>query len=389
MKRILYLSFYFEPDLCAGSFRNSPLVKELAKQLNGIAIIDVITTMPNRYSSFNADCPENESIDNINIQRILLPSHKSGFLDQVLSFKRYYTEVKRRVAKQEYDLVFASSSRLFTAFLGMLIAKRKNKKLYLDIRDIFADTLKDVIPNKVVKLFLLPILNFVEQKTFSYASHINLISAGFTPYFKKYPNVSYSFFTNGIDKEFIMDELFEESLNKSVKVITYAGNIGEGQGLHKVIPEAAFLLGASYQFRIIGDGGAKQLLLNELTSRQVTNVSIENPVKRSEIIKAYKSSHFLLMHLNDYEAFKKVLPSKVFELGAFPRPILAGVNGYAREFINDNLSDAILFHPANPVELAQKVKSFNFKIIQREKFIQQFGRQKINHEMANSIVSYL
>ena len=347
MKRIVYLCFYFEPDLCACSFRNSPLVKELAKQLEGEVIIDLFTTMPNRYSSFNADCPENESINNINIYRILLPSHKNGFLDQVLSFKRYYTEVKRRVENQEYDLVFASSSRLFTAFLGMSIAKKKQKKLYLDIRDIFTDTINDVIPNKLVKLFLLPILNFIEYKTFSYASHINLISVGFKAYFIKYPKANYSFFTNGIDKEFIMDELFDESLNKSFKVITYAGNIGEGQGLHKVVPEAAYLLGNKYQFRIIGDGGARQLLLDELISRQITNVSVEKPIKRNEIIEVYKSSHFLLMHLNDYDAFKKVLPSKVFELGAFPRPILAGVNGYAREFINNNLPDAILFHPAN------------------------------------------
>ena len=60
MKKILYLSFYFEPDLCAGSFRNSPLANELAKQVNGKALVDVITTVPNRYSSFSAEANEDE-----------------------------------------------------------------------------------------------------------------------------------------------------------------------------------------------------------------------------------------------------------------------------------------------------------------------------------------
>jgi hypothetical protein len=92
MKRILYLTFYFEPDLCAGSFRNSPLVKELAKQVQGQAIIDVVTTLPNRYSSFKAEAQEFEERDNYNVYRVLIPKHQSGMKDQILSFKAFFEE---------------------------------------------------------------------------------------------------------------------------------------------------------------------------------------------------------------------------------------------------------------------------------------------------------
>ena len=34
MKRIVYLTFYFKPDLSAGSFLNSPLAIELSRQAN-------------------------------------------------------------------------------------------------------------------------------------------------------------------------------------------------------------------------------------------------------------------------------------------------------------------------------------------------------------------
>ena len=34
MKRIVYLTFYFKPDLSAGSFRNSSLAIELSRQAN-------------------------------------------------------------------------------------------------------------------------------------------------------------------------------------------------------------------------------------------------------------------------------------------------------------------------------------------------------------------
>ncbi|HJV78505.1 MAG TPA: glycosyltransferase, partial [Paludibacter sp.] len=183
MKKILYLSFYFEPDLCAGSFRNSPLARELAAQVAGMAEVHVISTLPNRYNSFSADAPLDEQIDNLYIHRVVLPKHKSGFKDQIIAFRKYFAEVKRVTRDQEYDLVFASSSRLFTAYLGHTIARKQQVPLYLDIRDIFTDTLNDVIPNRVVKVVLLPFLRWIEHKTFRSAKHINLISGGFKEYF--------------------------------------------------------------------------------------------------------------------------------------------------------------------------------------------------------------
>ena len=55
MKRIVYLTFYFKPDLCAGSFRNSPLAIELSNQANlKNVIIDLYTTLPNRYNTFKS-----------------------------------------------------------------------------------------------------------------------------------------------------------------------------------------------------------------------------------------------------------------------------------------------------------------------------------------------
>ena len=200
---ILYLTFYFEPDLCAGSFRNTPLAMELSKQCGEDCHIDVVTTQPNRYSSFKVEAKTREDIGNMSIHRIDLPSHKSGMLDQVHSFRRYFAEALKITKNEKYDLVFASSSRLFTAYLGLVIARKQKTPLYLDIRDIFVDTMDDVLKNKLVKTAILPFLKVIEKRTFSYASHINLISEGFKPYFKKYNNAKYSFFTNGIDDVFL------------------------------------------------------------------------------------------------------------------------------------------------------------------------------------------
>ena len=386
---ILYLTFYFEPDLCAGSFRNTPLAMELSKQCGEDCHIDVVTTQPNRYSSFKVEAKTREDIGNMSIHRIDLPSHKSGMLDQVHSFRRYFAEALKITKNEKYDLVFASSSRLFTAYLGLVIARKQKTPLYLDIRDIFVDTIDDVLKNKLVKTAILPFLKVIEKRTFSYASHINLISEGFKPYFKKYNNAKYSFFTNGIDDVFLNNNKSSSLNGSTTKTITYAGNIGEGQGLHKIIPQAASKLGPSYQFKVIGDGGAKNVLEDEIAKLGVKNVDLMPPVTRERLLEIYNGSDFLFLHLNDYEAFEKVLPSKIFELATYDKPIIAGVGGYANKFITENVSNTILFNPCDVEAMVSGLQNYTYINEKRTDFIAKFSRDNINREMAKSILGYL
>lgn len=386
--KILYLTFYFEPDLCAGSFRNSSLAKELSSLLGADDQIHVVTTMPNRYSSFSEETTTYELIGNIQINRIKLPPHKSGVIDQSNAFKTYFFETLKLTKNKKYDLVFASSSRLFTAFLGSIISKRKKIPFYVDIRDIFTDAMQDIIKNVFIKLPLLSILRFIENFTFAQASHINLISEGFKPYFKKYDQAQYSYFTNGIDPEFLNIPQSSTSPNFEY-IITYAGNIGEGQGLHKIIPKAAKLLGPKYKFRIIGDGGKKKELYEQLLKEQITSVELIPPISRKELIKYYDQSHFLFLHLNDYSALEKVLPSKIFEYGATNKPIIAGANGFSAKFIEENLTNYILFPSGDVESLVHQLKDFKLQFQDRKFFQEKFGRININKQMAMSIINGL
>lgn len=386
--KILHLTFYFEPDLCAGSFRNTPLFNELKNQLGTNDFIHVVTTQPNRYSTYKTKAEVVESGKNYKIDRIKIPTHKSGLFDQAISFCVFFYNVIKLVRKEKYDIVLASSSRLFTAFLGRLIAKKNNAYLYLDIRDIFVDTLSDIFSKKrIIQIPAVALLKLVESYTFANANHINLVSGGFKAYFSKYTKPSFSFYTNGIDEEFLNINTTKSREKSDVFTITYAGNIGSGQGLEKVIPQAAKLLGNNYHFRIIGDGGTKNLLIQNIASMNLTNVEIINPVSRAELIDYYLNSDFLFLHLNDLDAFKKVLPSKIFEYGAFNKPIIAGVSGFASEFIRDNLQNYILFEPTDVNDMVNQIKAFKITDMDRTDFIEKFARESIIKKMANSILT--
>ena len=393
MKRIVYLTFYFKPDLCAGSFRNSSLAVELSNQAKlKDAFIDLYTTSPNRYKTFDTQAHEFEEFDNLRIHRIPLPSHKSGMIDQVFSFWKFYSEVRKMNVDKKAEIVFASSSRLFTAYLGYIIAKKSKAFLYLDIRDIFVDTMNDVLNSKMLKAGILPILKYIELKTFTNANHINLISEGFKEYFNTFRKVKFSYFSNGIDDEFLLNtaQNGQDSQIRNKKLIVYAGNIGQGQGLHKIIPQAAKLLGDNFTFLIVGDGGAKKLLQLEIDKLEVKNVVLKNPVNRKELHGIYLTADYLFLHLNDYPAFRKVLPSKIFELATFFKPIIAGVSGYSAKFIRDKISHSFVFEPCDVNSLVNYLaKEKELNVIERIEFIEKYKRSRINEELAANILNYL
>lgn len=389
MKRILYLTFYFEPDLCAGSFRNTTLANSLAEELEENSCIDLITTFPNRYQTYKQDAPAFEDRGNLKIHRINVHEHKSGFLDQINSFWSFFKTARKLTKHKKYDVIFASSSRLFTAYLGYTIARKNKTPLYLDIRDIFVDTMENVLKNPIVKLGVIPFIKIIEKKTFNYASHINLISEGFSSYFQKFKCNSYSYYSNGIDDEFLNHPLWEKKKENPQRLIIYAGNIGEGQGLDKIVPLSAQLLGNNYKFLIIGDGGAKQKLKEEVLKLNIYNVELKDPVNREELKQIYTNADFLFLHLNNYEAFEKVLPSKIFELATYDKPIIAGVSGYAFQFIKNNIPNVILFKPCDVADFFSQMKDYHYKTMVRSEFINHYKRSRINKDMVQSIMKLM
>jgi glycosyltransferase involved in cell wall biosynthesis len=386
--KILILSFYFEPDLSAGSFRTTSLVHALLDQLPSQAHVDVITTLPNRYSSFNSQAPEVEFHPQLTINRIALPTHKSGMFDQSKAFLEYARGVLRLSREKKYDLIFATSSRLMTAVLGAYLSNRIKCKLYLDIRDIFVDTIKDVLPKKIVYA-IKPLFSILEYWTIRQACRINLVSEGFLPYFhKRYPKKEFALFTNGIDQEFIDNQpRLTSSSESGILSVVYAGNMGEGQGLHTIIPDLALRFAGRLQFNLIGDGGRKQQLVVALATTGITNVQILPPVKRDELINIYESADILFLHLNDYDAFRKVLPSKVFEYAALGKPIWAGVAGYAAEFIKKNITNAAVFMPCDVDDAVNSFECLELITQPRLEFVENFARTTIMQKMAVDVIS--
>jgi glycosyltransferase involved in cell wall biosynthesis len=309
-------------------------------------------------------------------------------LGQSRAFVRFAREALRYVAARNYDLVFATSSRLMTAALGAWIARRKNAPLYLDIRDLFVDTINEVLPAPAAWP-VRALLTRVESWTMRRADRINLVSRGFEGYFRKrYGASSLAWFTNGIDEEFLTaaTPARARTAGDPRTLVLYAGNIGEGQGLHEILPPLALALRGRARFLIVGDGGRRAMLQAALAAQGVDNVELRAPVSRAELLDAYRGADVLFLHLGSHAAFEKVLPSKVFEYAALGKPILAGVAGYAARFIHEEIGNAAVFAPCDVAGALVAFDSLQMTDRPRPQFVAKYARANIARAMADDML---
>lgn len=386
--KILMLTFYYPPDLCAGSFRAGQLVSAIDKESDENISVEVISTMPNRYDTYKPENISDQDYGNIKIHRVELPNHKSGMKDQAIAFLYYAKAVFKITRHKKYDLIFATSSRLMTAALGAAISKKCKSRLHLDIRDIFTDTIADVVRQKLLINSLMPILKFMEWWTYSAADEINVVSQGFIKDVSKISSKSsITTFTNGIDKEFLEHD-FSHKLERQKTRITYAGNFGESQGLQYIIPSLAVAVMDFAEIKLIGDGGKKSELISAIKDLRVNNVELCDPMSRDSLLIEYVNTDILFFCLNDRDAFLKVLPSKLFEYAATGKPILAGVSGYAAEFIQENVIGCEIFPPGDIEAMIEKLELLitGPKFYSREAFKKKFSREKIMRDYARKLL---
>ena len=387
MLRILLLSFYYPPDLSAGAFRASALVDALLRVGHGQVQIDVITAMPNRYASFEQRASACEQHDTASIYRVTVPKHQSGMLDQTIAFYYFFRGVRRLVRGKHYDVIVATSSRLFTAWLGARTKRDCGGKLVLDIRDIFTESIRDVLgPGRAT--WLVPILKVLERHILKAADAINVVSPGFVDYMHQhYRDVPLSLVTNGVDNEFANFRSASDGAGTNRdKVVLYAGNIGAGQALHKILPDAAAALVGDVRFITVGDGGRRRDLEKEIDVRGLQNIELHDPVDRGELIKLYAQASALLVHVDGLPAFDRVLPSKIFEYAATGKPIIAGVGSAAEKFLRLHVPGTYFFQRGQSSSLVQAIRDMNWSTVNRADFVAQFSRRRVMDEFASQML---
>lgn len=381
--RILLFSYYFPPDLSACSFRMSGLVEALNDNTE-VELVTVLTTTPHRYEAYRPETVGTILNGKVRVIRFDCRSKFGGMVGQIISCLFYWANILKYIFKEDirYDVMFSTSSRLMTGVIGAYVSKRFKIPLLLDIRDLFLDVLTEVHP----KLYLLSrfILQRLELYALNQAEAISIVSPAFEAYITRLvPGKVIKFYPNGVDKVFETTlPLQPYNKDRTLKIL-YAGNIGAGQGLHNIVPGLAKEMSAQFQFNIVGDGASRKKL--ELAVQGIKNVYIHSPVRRLDLLEFYKNADVLFLHLNNFLAFDKVIPSKLFEYAATGKPILFGANGMAAEFARNEIDNVAVFEPCNVNAAKDAIGTLAFEVTSRLDFVEKYSRKSISTALANEI----
>ena len=403
-KKLLFLSLYYPPDIGPGSFRIKSIIdtidnKKLSKTY-------LITSYPFRYPDFKISFDDFKKLynltsnnfdiyekDNLNIYRNKLRAHKNTMISQILSYFKYFFYVIKISISIKPDLIFATSGRLMTAFLAYIVSKLTKATLIIEIRDIFSYGIKNhnFFKIKILNIIFSKIFFRIEKLIINRSKQVNFVSQEFANYYNVKFDKKFKFYPNGIDYEFLKFN-FKKPNNKSkskIINILYVGNIGEAQNLHNFLPEFSERLPKNYIINIIGSGGGKSFLTNEINKRKLKNIYVLDPIPKINLLNKYKNADILLMNLADKDVFKSVIPSKIYEYIITGKPILIGCKGEVEKY-KKYTKNLFFFKPSDhnsAIDVLKKINIKNSKVTKNTLFEKKYSRKNISKNIVKDIIN--
>jgi glycosyltransferase involved in cell wall biosynthesis len=406
-KKILIITEYFPPEIGAGSNR----AYELAKHWSSFgAEVTVLTGFPDypdgkrpeKYIGLNF---MREKLDGFEIIRTFTYSAPNiGFVKRIFSYLSFLFSsiIKGSKAVGSQDIIIATSPPFFVGVSGFCISRLKKIPFIFEVRDLWPESIVQL--GQIKNKFIIYILEKIENLLYRKAIHIVPVADSYKNYIIS-KNISPEKITvvkNGINTKEIEPRPFNEELAEKLKIegkfiISYIGTLGLSHALDSVLDCANLLKNEEqFCFLLVGSGAEKRNLILKKEKLRLNNVIFLEPVERSQLAEYYSISDILLVSLRKIDLFKKVIPSKIFEIMSYKKPILISVDGEAREII-EKADSGIFVNPEDPQDLCEKITrlSNDPKLMERlalngRNFVEiNYDRRKLSQDYFKLIMNIL
>ena len=347
--KILFFSHYYTPEGNAPATRVSALCERWVKAGHDVTVVTCPPNVPNGivYDGY-ANKRTSEVINGVKVERVkLYIAANKGAVKRVLNYVSYF--VKSLLAAMRLpkpDVVIATSPQIFCGYVGVWYKRLRRVPLVMEIRDIWPESMFAVGAN-VPKIGIW-MLEIIEKAMYRKCDKLVTVGQGYFDRLaeKGVPKEKMSIVMNGTDlavyspREKNMELLKKYGLDGKF-VVSYIGTVGMACGL-EVVLEAAEILGRKEHkdrkevvFVIVGDGAHREQLESEAKKRGLANVVFTGRQPKSSMPDWVSSSDANLVHLKKTELFTTVMPSKIFESAGCKRPIIMGVDGFAKKLVMD------------------------------------------------------
>lgn len=325
----------FYPEIGSAGNRMKNIYLLLKEKGYNVDVLTTDPTYPNRNIYDEKQFWNHKELnEDENIYRVKIRNKK--YSRNIWNRLFYYLEMATRMvffvlfSRKKYDVVYVTSPPIFVAMAGFLAKIRYRSRFFLDIRDLWPESLKGV--GVFNHSFIIRFFKSIEKFLYKKADHIIVNSKGFVEYISRIsPEFSgkLTYLPNGARESEIKPSVLR---SKDFKVI-YVGNIGLAQDDEVLKNLAKELYKKNIKMTIIGYGIRRESLLKYIKKHRLTNVTFMKPKTREKCFELITSHHVGIVTLAKEDVFETVLPGKVIDYMTCGIPIVASVSGNSKEII--------------------------------------------------------
>jgi len=357
--RIALVSHYFWPEAGAPSARLVELGGEWVARGHEVT---VVTNFPNHPTGIVPEAYRGRSfqIEEAHGLRILrcrtYATPNRGFVRRTLGHLVFMTSSVLQATPhlRGTDVIVASSPTLFAVVSALAISRRLGAPFVFEVRDLWPAIFVElgVIRNR----FVIAMLERLELHLYRRARAVVTVTRAFAEDIARrgIDRAKLHVIPNGVDLGAFRPGPAEDALRarlglKDKLLVLYCGAHGISHALSRILDVATRLQGdPRIHFLFVGEGAEKDRLVERARVLRLANVTFHEAVPREDVPALYCAADVCLVPLRAVPLFRSFIPSKMFEILACGRPILASLEGEAAEILT--ASGAALVVPPEDVD---------------------------------------
>lgn len=363
--KILVVCQYFYPE----EFQINDICVELVHRGHQVTVLTGLPNYPTGIipNEYKHGAKRHEIIDGVEIIRCFeIPRGKGsvGLGKNYLSFC-IFASLKALFLRRNFDVIYVYQlSPVLMALPGVLLKKITGKKLFLYCCDLWPESIKVLVKNESSCIFWA--CKTISSYIYKSCDCIGIQSKAFIEYFNnihKLPENRLKYIPQFANEEYLKQDFHET--HKGTNFV-FLGNIGIGQNLDCVVKAVEKIKDITgFKIHIVGDGSYLEELKQLVHSAGLDSFFIfygRQPA--SSMPNYYKLADACLLTLKGDSIIGQTIPSKLQGYMAAGKPVIAAIDGPARQIINDSGCGVVVV-AGDYVGLGHVMKDF---LLNREKY---------------------
>jgi len=335
MEEITIISNYYPPEKGAAANRIEQLALKLDQNNYKVTVICPLGNYPKGklFPEYKDKFSVTETRDNITVKRLwIYPSVSKNTLVRIVSILSFSTCLFFYLGfKKTSKKVVVQSPPLLLSFIAVFILSLKNKKIILNVSDLWplaAIELNALKKDSLSHKFSLFLERFIYKKSSLILGQSNEIISHVKSIF---PDKKCYLYRNYPDHNVSEMKLVTEE-NKPIKIF-YAGLLGVAQGVLDLCKNID-LKALNIELHLFGDGAEKNQLEAFILDNKDNKIFFHGMLERNELHHRIKTFDIAIVPLTT--RIYGSVPSKIFEYASLGFPILYFGGGEGEIIVEEN-----------------------------------------------------